>query len=114
MAGKPVASGMETQKHLSEFLYAELLHSLGVYNAASEKLEGLRHKLKGVQSGPEDAAKWRLDKAAEAALHCNSHLRDQLHHSADIDGNPTTRGQPSPFPAAEERAYPTVSLLSTI
>lgn len=114
MAGTPGASGTETQKQLSEFLYAELLHSLGVYNAASEKLKVLREALKGVQSGPEDAARWRLDKAAEAALHCNSHLRDQLHHTADADGKPTKRGQPSPFPAAEERAYPTVSLLHAI
>jgi hypothetical protein len=114
MAGDFSASGMETQKQLSEFLYAELLHSLGVYNAASEKLGTLQGKLEGVRSGPEDAARWRLNKAAEAALHCNSHLRDQLHHSADLDGQPTTRGQPSPFPAAEERAYPTVSLLSSI
>lgn len=114
MAGDTAASGMEAQKRLSEFLYAELLHSLGVYNGACDKLEALRGELKGVRSGPEDAAKWRLNKAAEAALHCNSHLRDQLHHSADLDGQPTTRGQPSPFPAAEERAYPTVSLLSSI
>jgi hypothetical protein len=105
---------METQKQLSEFLYAELLHSLGVYNGASDKLSALLKELEGVRSGPEDAAKWRLNKAAEAALHCNSHLRDQLHHSADVDGQPTTRGQPSPFPAAEERAYPTVGLLSSI
>jgi len=114
MAGAPAASGMETQKQLSEFLYAELLHSLGVYNAASEKLKALRDDLKDVRSGPEDAARWRLDKAAEAALHCNSHLRDELHHSADINGIPTKRGQPSPFPAAEDGAYPTVSLLSSI
>ncbi len=114
MAGTPGASGMETQKQLSEFLYAELLHSLGVYNGACEKLESLRKDLKGVQSGPEDAARWRLSKATEAALHCNLHLRDQLHHSADVDGKPTTRGQPSPFPAAEEPAYPNVSLLSRI
>ena len=114
MARDIAVSGMETQKHLSEFLYAELLHSLGVYNGASDKLEALRDELKEVRSGPEDAAKWRLKKAAEAALHCNSHLRDQLHYSADVDGKPTTRGQPSPFPAAEERAYPTVSLLSSI
>jgi tetratricopeptide (TPR) repeat protein len=114
MAGASGASGMETQKQLSEFLYAELLHSLGVYNGASEKLGALRSDLGGIQSGPEDAARWRLNKAAEAALHCNSHLRDQLHHSADIDGQPTRRGQPSPFPAAEERAYPTVSLLHSI
>lgn len=114
MAANIHASGMEMQKHLSEFLYAELLHSLGVYNGASDKLEALRRELKGVSSGPEDAAKWRLNKAAEAALHCNSHLRDQLHHSADTDGAPTSRGQPSPFPAAEERAYPTVGLLGSI
>jgi tetratricopeptide (TPR) repeat protein len=114
MTGDITGSGMETQKHLSEFLYAELLHSLGVYNGASDKLEELQRELEGVRSGPEDADKWRLNKAAEAALHCNSHLRDQLHHSADVDGKPTTRGQPSPFPAAEERAYPTVSLLSSI
>lgn len=114
MAGATGASGMETQKQLSEFLYAELLHSLGVYNAASEKLEALIDDLDEVKSGPEDATEWRLKKTAEAALHCNSHLRDQPHHSADVDGKPTTRGQPSPFPAAEEGAYPTVSLLSSI
>ena len=96
MAGAPGTSGMETQKHLSEFLYAELLHSLGVYNGACKKLESLQRDLKGVQSGPEDAARWRLNKAAEAALHCNVHLRDQLHHSTDGDGKPTTRGSPAP------------------
>jgi tetratricopeptide (TPR) repeat protein len=114
MAGATSASGMETQKQLSEFLYAELLHSLGVYNGASDKLEELLDDLDEVQSGPEDAAEWRLKRAAEAALHCNCHLRDQLHHSADVDGKPTTRGQPSPFPAAEEGAFPTVSLLGSI
>jgi tetratricopeptide (TPR) repeat protein len=114
MSGGQVASGMETQKQLSEFLYAELLHSLGIYNAASDKLVALREDLKDVQSGPEDAARWQLNEAAKSALHCNSHLRDQLHHSADLDGKPTTRGQPSPFPAAEQRAYPTVSLLRSI
>lgn len=114
MAGATGTTGMETQKHLSEFLYAELLHSLGVYNGASDQLEALRGELDGVGSGPEDAVQWRLDQAAGAALHCNSHLRDQLHHSADVEGKPTTRGQPSPFPAAEEGAYPTVGLLSSI
>ncbi len=114
MAGASGASGMETQKQLTEFLYAELLHSLGVYNGACEKFKALQDDLEEVESGPEDAARWRLKRAAEAAFHCNSHLRDQLHRSADVDGQPITRGQPSPFPAAEERAYPTISLLSAI
>jgi tetratricopeptide (TPR) repeat protein len=114
MGSGNTTAGMETQKQLSEFLRAELLHSLGVYNGASDKLKELQRELEGVGSGPEDATKWCLKKAAEDALHCNSHLRDQLHRSADVDGKPTTRGQPSPFPAAEERAYPTVSLLSSI
>jgi glyoxylase-like metal-dependent hydrolase (beta-lactamase superfamily II)/tetratricopeptide (TPR) repeat protein len=114
MAGASDAAGMELQKQLSEFLYAELLHSLGVYNGACEKLETLRQGLKGVKSSPEDVARWRLKKAANAAFHCNSHLRDKLHYSADVKGQPTKRGQPSPFPAAEDPAYPAVGLLNSI
>lgn len=114
MAGATDAAGTELQKQLSEFLYAELLHSLGVYNGACLKLKALRKGLKGVKSGPEDVARWRLKKAAKAALHCNSHLRDLLHRSVDANGKPVARRQPSPFPAAEDPAYPAEGLLNSI
>lgn len=114
MAGVISASGPQTQRQLSEFLYAELLHTLGVYNETCKKLTSLSGDLKGVEGSPTGAVERRLKAAAEDNLHCNTHLRDQLHHPADANGRSISRRQPSPFPEGEKPAYPTASLLRSI
>jgi hypothetical protein len=111
MIGTSGNSGMEAQRRISEFFHAELLHSLGVYNGASQGLEALLGQLTEVSSAPEDVADWQLKRAAEASLHSNCQLRDQLHHAST---GSRSRGRPSPFPAGEESAYPTVGLLHAI
>lgn len=114
MAGAVGGVGMKLQQQLSEFLYAELLHSLGVYSGACTRMDSLLGELEGAESGLDGVAERRLRGAAQAGRHCNAHLRDQLHHPASTDGGSILRGQPSPFPVAEKWAYPTASLLTSI
>jgi len=113
MVGAVGGAGMNLQRQMSEFLYAELLHSLGAYRGACTRMDSLLGELEEAESGLDGVAERRLRGAAQAARHCNAHLRDQLHHPASADGS-ILRGQPSPFPVAEKWAYPTASLLTSI
>lgn len=89
----PIQSrGTDLQRRLSDFLYGELLHTMGSYQLACDKLEELREELGG------SAAEKRLDTVAEAAYRCNDRLRNGLHRPAHggVD-DPELGRRPSPF-----------------
>lgn len=99
----PVQSrGTDLQRQLSEFLYAETLHTLGTYQFACEKLEDLRVELEKVKAVRKAA---RQDSQMEASLYravrhsfrCNDNLRNGLHR---LDGELGRR--PTPFSEEEE------------
>ena len=95
------SSGIDLQRHLSSFLSAELLHTLGSYGLAGKRFEEVRKDL-GVS-----AVERELDRAAESAFVCNDHLRHGLHRPAR-DSNERREGgrRPSPFAEGDEAQRP--------
>jgi tetratricopeptide (TPR) repeat protein len=80
------------QHQLSDYLQAELLHTLGAYQLACAKLEELSD---GVGSPRADTTPREV---IETARKCNEHLREALHHpgTAGVDGSEHRR-HPSPY-----------------
>jgi glyoxylase-like metal-dependent hydrolase (beta-lactamase superfamily II) len=103
----PAAS---SQRQLSDFLYAELLHTLGAYRLASDRLDVLTGGLGDTR------AEATLRDAAHSARRCNQHLQADLHrpHPTNAPGPPGPR-HPSPFPEGEEvPEFPDEELLRRI
>jgi len=110
MRGGAGAAGIDFQRQLSEYLYAEMLHTLGVYRYACEGLEHLRDELGGPEAEGHDGQRW-LGSAVESSLYCNEQLRDHLHRAA----SPGAAGRrPSPFWPGEEPSRPDHKLLGRI
>lgn len=85
-----------TQHRLSDFLYAELLHTLGAYGLASEKLDAMYDK-----SGGRPEEKALRDTIKEAGSH-NQLLREWLHHpNPELEANPDPDLEPN-----ERRRHP--------
>jgi tetratricopeptide (TPR) repeat protein len=107
--GGPVQSpGTDLQRWLSDYVYAETLHSLGCYQNACDGLSTLQKELRrdgsnAVAAGVDGAATDALTEAIAASLQCNKNLRDRLHRSPRIeeDGHLSSR-RPSPFSEEEE------------
>jgi tetratricopeptide (TPR) repeat protein len=90
--GQNQPSGVDLQQHLSDFLNAEFLHTLGSYGIACEKFERLEGSL-----GDSPSEK-KLSTAVESALTCNRRLRDLLHRPASSsDERLGGSRRPSPF-----------------
>lgn len=82
---KPHNDGIQRQRQLSDFLYAELLHTLGAYRLAVEQFKGLEKELEAEkEQRHKDQLSWNetakaLEKACERASDCNSDLHSDLH-----------------------------------
>lgn len=124
----PVQSvGAGLQLWLSDYLYAETLHSLGSYQYACERLEKLDGELRkgmveALASGADAMAMRALSGAVAASLQCNKNLRNRLHRSPDLkaQGQLSSR-RPSPFGDQKESEHggdfefaPDVGLLKEI
>jgi glyoxylase-like metal-dependent hydrolase (beta-lactamase superfamily II) len=105
----PVQSpGTDLQLWLSDYLYAETLHSLGSYQYACENLARLQKDLKkrGAEAMATDAgpAVSALAQAVNASLECNRNLRSRLHRSPDVERrNHLSSRRPSPFSNEQEQ-----------
>lgn len=109
MGGTGEAAGTRLQEQLSEFLYGELLHTVGAYRLASERLGALSRNL---ESAPVEVA---LAEAAGAATYCNCQLRDHLHRPAGREaGEPVTHRRPSVMEDEEKWKLPNDDLLKRI
>lgn len=107
-------AGIDFQRQLSEYLYAETLHTLGVYKYTCEGLEQLQHELGrlGGRGNDSDGQRWLAD-AVGSSLYCNQQLRDHLHRTTDVSGSSAGR-RPSPFWPDEEPSRPDSKLLGRI
>ncbi len=87
--------GVSAQHQLSDFLQAELMHTLGAYRLACRKLDEL---LDGAGSPRADATPRKM---LEAARRCNEHLQQDLHRPKPTGADPSvpnrTRRHPSPL-----------------
>lgn len=86
------SAGTDLQRLLSDFLYGELLHTMGAYQLACDRLEQVSEELgrKPVERG--------LGRAVTAAYRCNDHLRNGLHRPvAPKTPGPALGRRPSPF-----------------
>jgi tetratricopeptide (TPR) repeat protein len=101
--GGPVQSeGTDLQRQLSDFLNAEMLHTLGAYGLACDKLEGLREEL----TGPGGQGRGDLLEVVRASFHCNEGLRNCLHRPEGHGGHDAALGRhPSPSPGRETRRF---------
>lgn len=92
MSGQKQSSGVDLQQHLSDFLNAEFLHTLGSYGIACEKFERLEGSL------GDSRTEEKLGTAVERALTCNRRLRNLLHRPASSsDERLSGSRRPSPF-----------------
>ena len=93
------------QHQLSDFLNAELLHTLGAYQLASDKLEELHENIGNTR------ADTTLREVVITARQCNKHLREGMHHppppNADWDSH---RRYPSPVEELPEAPNPELLL----
>jgi tetratricopeptide (TPR) repeat protein len=119
----PVQSpGTDLQRHLSEFLYAETLHTLGTYKFACERLNRLQRDLSKSRTVSEKTDHETEDRAAskpgaalaDAVAHsydCNDNLRNELHR-------PSGTRRPTPYDEEEDakkhKFTPDVGLLRKI
>jgi hypothetical protein len=104
----PIQSrGTDLQRHLSDFLYGEMLHTLGAYQLACDRLQQVHEELgKG-------AVERRLDQAVLAAYRCNDHLRNGLHRPVEPNTpGPALGRRPSPF--LKRPQFPREGLLKKI
>jgi glyoxylase-like metal-dependent hydrolase (beta-lactamase superfamily II)/tetratricopeptide (TPR) repeat protein len=102
MASPLQSQGTNLQSWLSEYLYAETLHSIGCYQHACERLEVLREELgSGVGNGVMAAG--ALTHAVETSLQCNENLRKRLHRLPELkrEDHLSSR-RPSPFSDTRE------------
>lgn len=111
------------QHQLSEFLYAELLHSMGTYRVAADKLEELHDNLGGqpagaaaISGGGKDNLhegrdlRITLHEVVSQALSYNARLSKELHHPIGkvddaADGDERSR-HPSPLKSRNETPDP--------
>jgi len=109
-------AGIVLQEQLSEFLNAELLHTLGVYRHACEKLQRLSEQLhRQEKQGGESESERQLRMAAESSLYCNEQLRDHLHRAEPRSpDSPSAGRRPSPFRPGEVPPRPTPAVLEPI
>jgi glyoxylase-like metal-dependent hydrolase (beta-lactamase superfamily II) len=120
MTGPVQSPGTDLQTWLSEYLYAETLHSLGCYQYACERLETLDEELETAPSGEKVMAAGALKDAVKASLQCNQNLRDRLHRLPHLDRKDHLGSRrPSPFSDHHEAAgkavfEPNVRLLRKI
>jgi len=111
MEGPVQSVGTGLQLWLSDYLYAETLHSVGSYQYACEKLERLDGELKmgmaaAIEEGADAVSVGALGKAVKASLECNKNLRNRLHRSPGSQGvNHLSSRRPSPFSDKEERDH---------
>lgn len=80
MAVRPHNDGILRQRQLSDFLYAELLHTIGAYRLAWKKFVALEKELMRETSGRRPStADAALIEACQRAVECNKGLRLDLH-----------------------------------
>lgn len=85
--------GTDLQRQLSEFLYGELLHTLGAYQIACDRLKTLGGEL------GKSAVERKLAAVVEAAYRCNDQLRNGLRRPVGDEPEEQKLGRrPSPFP----------------
>lgn len=117
------SSGTVLQESLSEFLYAESLHTLGIYRYACERLQGVKETLEQREGKDPTTGKKRkltpgevsLKKTVEDSLYCNEQLRDHLHRAVPLDADePAAKRRPSPFRLGDGPARPNRELLKAI
>lgn len=100
------ARGTALQRQLSEFLYAETLHTLGSYKPACEKSKALQRELEIAAArkgeGEDSLAEEVLGKAAAAGFRCNDHLRKGLHRPMGLESERFLGRRPTPFSEKEE------------
>lgn len=102
-------SGTRLQRQLSEFLSGELLHTVGAYRLACEKLEPL------IETLGESSVERELREAAEAAEYGNRQLRNHLHRPPRAGlGDPELSRRPPPFEEGDGPELPNESLLRSI
>jgi len=111
---KPHNDGILRQRQLSDFLYAELLHTLGSYRLALEQFKGLKEELEAEkdQREKEQRAEWSetaeaLEEACARAVKCNTGLHNDLHR-------PDSPRHPAPEGHGKERFNPDAFLLESI
>lgn len=111
---KPHNDGIQRQRQLSDFLYAELLHTLGSYRLALEQFKGLKEELETEkeQRDTEQRAAWSetaeaLKEACGPAVKCNTGLHNDLHRP-DSPRHPAQEGH------GKERFNPDTSLLESV
>ncbi len=100
MAAEQTTSPALAQRQLSDFLNAELLHTLGAYDLAQKKLGQLQNEISGRK---EDTT---LLKVVRKAKFLNEQLRLLLHDpQRELDSAKRLR-HPSPFKKPEEKPDP--------
>ncbi len=101
----PKTQRVSTQHQVSDFLQAELLHTLGAYMLAADRLGELRESI-GNQR-----ADTTLREVVDASLNCNEHLRDALHRPSTSSTAPQERRRhPSPYNERPEPLWPDLLL----
>jgi tetratricopeptide (TPR) repeat protein len=87
---QPHNEGIVRQRQLGDFLYAELLHTIGSYRLARSKFSKLEHEVVGgrCESTPPPSDVFLAD-ACRQAIRCNEGLQQHLH-------KPGTPRHPSP------------------
>lgn len=102
--------GTNLQRQLSDFLYGELLHTMGAYRLACNRFEQVREDL------GDRVVERRLEQIAKTAFDCNDRLRNGLHCPADPEVHPAGAPgrRPSPFPPGQRPQFPHKGLLRGI
>jgi tetratricopeptide (TPR) repeat protein len=105
--GESGLAGLTLQRQLSEFLFAEMAHTVGAYKIACDRLEELLREMKQRADETDPAERLPgtgvLEETATAALQCNRHLRSDLHRSTEDDDESSRR--PSPFAPGQKKEY---------
>jgi ribonuclease BN (tRNA processing enzyme) len=111
---KPHNNGIQRQRQLNDFLYAELLHTLGSYRLSLEQFKGLKEELEAEkdQRDEERREEWSetaeaLEEACARAVKCNTGLHNDLHR-------PDFPRHPAPEAHGKERFSPDTFLLESI
>ena len=101
----PKTQRVSSQHQVSDFLQAELLHTLGAYRLAADKLAELRESI------GDHRADTTLREVVDAARGCNEHLRDSLHRPSASSTAPNERRRhPSPYTERPEPLWPDLLL----
>jgi tetratricopeptide (TPR) repeat protein len=101
----PKTQQVSTQHQVSDFLQAELLHTLGAYRLACDKLAALRESI------GDRRADTTLREVVDVAGGCNKHLRDALHRPSVSSAEPYERGRhPSPYTERPDPLWPDLLL----